>query len=102
MNLRLVQFNLGPGTHATAESIANRVVPLIRAQPGCDRCEFFGDNDSGEYGIVVVWASKQYANAAASVVSPVLFPLLQEAKATGDSRRLFEVYEPIHPVGLQR
>lgn len=102
MNLRLVQFNLGPGTHATAESIANRVVPLIRAQPGCDRCEFFGDNDSGDYGIVVVWASKQDANAAASVVSPVLFPLLQEAKATGDSRRLFEVYEPIHPVGLQR
>jgi heme-degrading monooxygenase HmoA len=94
MNLRLVQFNLGPGTRARAESIANRVVPLIRTQPGCDRCEFFGDAESGDYGIVVLWASKQDADTAAGVVGPVLFPLLQEARATGDSRRLFEVYEP--------
>ena len=94
MNVRLVQFNLGPGTRPTAESIANRVVPLISAQPGCDRCAFFGDEDSGDYGIVVLWASKQDANAAAGVVSPVLTPLLQQARATGDNRRLFEVYEP--------
>jgi heme-degrading monooxygenase HmoA len=94
MNLRLVQFNLGPGTRATAEAIAGRVVPLIRAQPGCDRCEFFGDAESGDYGIVVLWASKQDADTAAGVVAPVLSPLLQQANATGDHRRLFEVYQP--------
>ena len=94
MNLRLVQFNLGPGTRATAESIANRVVPLIRAQPGCERCEFFGDDESGDYGIVVLWASKHDAERAAGIVGPVLTPALKETKATGDNRRLFEVYEP--------
>lgn len=94
MNLRLVQFNLGPGSRATAEAIANRVVPLIRAQPGCEHCAFFGDEQTGDYGIVVHWASKHDADAAASVVSPVLTPMLQHAKATGDSRKLFEVYEP--------
>ena len=92
MNLRLVQFNLGPGTRATAEAIANRVVPLIRAQPGCDRCEFFGDHEAGDYGIVVLWASKDDADTAAGMVSPVLSPMLQMANATGDHRRLFEVY----------
>ena len=94
MNLRLVQFNLGAGTRDTAQAIADRVVPLIRAQPGCNRCEFFGDAQSGDHGIVVLWASKQDADAAAGVVSPVLTPLLRDAGATGESRRLFEVLEP--------
>jgi hypothetical protein len=93
VNLRLVQFNLGPEARAKAESIADRVVPLIRAHAGCDRCEFFGDAGSGDYGIVVMWASRQDADTAAGVVSPVLSPLLQEARATGDNRRLFEIYQ---------
>ena len=94
MNLRLVQFNLGPGTRAKAEAIANRVMPLIRAQPGCDRSVFFGDEESGDYGIVVLWVSQRDAAAAAGVVSPVLSPALKDARATGDNRRLLQVYEP--------
>ena len=94
MHLRLVQFNLGPGARATAEAIAHRVVPVIRAQPGCDRCEFFADYEAGDYGIIVLWASKRDADAAAGVVSPILSPALAQAMATGDHRRLFEVYEP--------
>jgi hypothetical protein len=94
MNLRLVQFNLGPGARATAEAIADRVVPVIRAQPGCDRGEFFTDDDTGDYGVIVLWASKHDADTAAGVVSPILSAALAEAKATGERRRLFEVYEP--------
>jgi quinol monooxygenase YgiN len=94
MYLRLVQFNLGEGARDTAESIANRIVPLIRQQPGCQRAEFFGEAQSGDYGLVVLWASQHEANAAAGVVSPILGQLLQQARAVGDHRRLFEVYEP--------
>lgn len=94
MNLRLVQFSLGPGKRATAEAIADKVVPAIRAQPGCDRCEFFIDAETGACGIIVLWASKQAAEAAALVISPILSPLLAEAQVTAESRRLFEVYEP--------
>jgi hypothetical protein len=94
MNLRLVQFNLGPGARATGEAIANRVVPVIRAQPGCERCIFFANHDAGDYGLVVLWVSQRDADAAAGVVSPILSAGLAEAKATGERRRLFDVYEP--------
>jgi hypothetical protein len=94
MNFRLVQFSLGPGKRSVAEAIADEVVPAIRAQQGCDRCEFFADYEAGDYGIVVLWASKQAAEAAASVISPILTPLLVEAKKTAESRRLFDIYEP--------
>ena len=93
MNLRLVQFSLGPGKRLAAEAIADQIAPAIRAQKGCDRCEFFADNEKGDYGIVVLWASKQAADAAASVIGPVLMPALAEAKATHNIR-LFDVYEP--------
>jgi len=94
MNLRLVQFSLGPGKRSVAEAIADKVVPAIRAQPGCDRCEFFADDEVGDYGLVVLWASKHAAEAAASVISPILTPLLAEAKRTAESRHLFDIYEP--------
>jgi quinol monooxygenase YgiN len=94
MNLRLVQFSLGPGKRSAAEAIANKVVPTIRRQPGCVRCEFFADPDSGDYGLVVLWESKEAAGAAASVIGPVLMPLLKEAQAVSQGPRLFEVYEP--------
>lgn len=94
MNLRLVQFSLGPGKRSVAEAIADKVVSAIRAQPGCDRCEFFADDEAGDYGFIVLWASKSAAEAAASVISPILTPLLAEAERTAESRRLFDIYEP--------
>ncbi len=94
MNLRLVQFNLGPGQRAAAETIADKVIPAIRAQSGCERSEFFMDEASGDYGIVVLWASRKAADAAAMVIGPLLSSLLADAKAVGDNRRLYEVYEP--------
>lgn len=94
MNLRLVQFNLGAGKRSEAEGIANKIVPAIRSQRGCDRAEFFADYDAGDYGVVVFWKSKEQANAAASVIGPMMTAALAQAKGTGDSRRLFDIYEP--------
>lgn len=94
MNIRLVQFKLGPGKRQIAEAIADKVVPAIRAQKGCDRCEFFADNEAGDYGLVVLWESKQAAEAASMVISPILSQELAQAKGTGENRRLFDVYEP--------
>jgi heme-degrading monooxygenase HmoA len=93
MNVRLVQFSLGPGMHSVAESIADKVVPLIRSQEGCERCEFFADYGSGDYGIVVFWASRQTADAGAKAIGPILSESLGEAKAVA-TIRLFDVYEP--------
>jgi hypothetical protein len=94
VNLRLVQFTLAAGQAQAAHDIADRVVPVIRKQPGCDRAEFFGEETSGEYGIAVFWSTRQAAEAAAPVISPILTPLLAAAQRTGETRRLFDVYEP--------
>lgn len=93
MFIRLVQFNLGPGKRPAAETIADKVVPAIRAQKGCLRCEFFTDDTAGDYGMVIFWQSKQAADAAYLVINPILMSSLAAARATA-SIRLFEAYEP--------
>ncbi len=93
MNMRLVQFSLGPGFRSVAEGIADEVVPAIRARKGCIRCEFYADNGAGDYGMIVLWESEKAADAAASVIGPILMPALAKAKAS-PSIRLFSVYEP--------
>src|SRR6266542_1321800 len=50
-------------------------------------------DESGDYGIMVLWSSKTHADAAAGVVSPVLNAALAEAGATSERRRLFEVLQ---------
>lgn len=94
MNIRLVQFSLESGKRSAAQAIADKVVPAIRAQKGCERCEFYADYAAGDYGIIVLWESKQASDTASSVISPILMPALAAAKAGGSSIRLFEVYEP--------
>jgi quinol monooxygenase YgiN len=94
MNIRLVQFKLGSGKRAAAEAIADKIVPAIRAQKGCETCEFITDDAAGDYGIVVRWASKQAADASYDVINPMLQPALAAGGAQGTSIRLFEVYEP--------
>jgi hypothetical protein len=91
MYIRLVQFNLGTGKRSEAEAIADKIVPAIRSQKGCDRCEFIVDDAAGDYGMVVVWESKQAADAAFLVINPILTSALAGIKP---STRLFEVYEP--------
>lgn len=93
MYVRLVQFRLGPGRHSEAEAVADRVVPVIRLQKGCERCEFLTDYGSGDYGIVVFWASRQAADAGALVVGPILSEAMRKVNAVA-TIRLFDVYEP--------
>jgi Antibiotic biosynthesis monooxygenase len=93
MFIRLVQFNLGTGKRPAAEAVADKVVPAIRDQKGCERCEFFTDDATGDYGMVVFWQSKQAADAAYLVINPILEGALAVAKASA-TKRLFEVYEP--------
>ena len=93
MNVRLVQFSLGPGKRSIAEGIADKVVPAIRAQPGCEKCTFFADYEAGDYGLIDMWASKQAAEAAA-VIGPIMTAAMTEARPNAESRRLFDIYEP--------
>ena len=72
MYVRLVRFTFGPGKHSAAEDLASKLVPEISGQKGCNSVAFFGDATDGEYGLVVMWESKEDADAAAAVIGPRL------------------------------
>jgi len=92
--MRLVRFSLGADKRTEAEAIADKVVPLIRSQSGCTGCTFFIDDEPGYCGLIVMWVSKDAADAAAEVVAPVLGAALEAAGAASVERHLFDVYEP--------
>jgi hypothetical protein len=95
MVLRLVQFSLGAGKRRAAEGVANMVIPAIRKQPGCLRSEFFLDDAKGGYGFIVLWASRQAADASYPVIFPILSAAVDEAGGKGSlDIRTHEVYEP--------
>ena len=94
MYVRIVRFTLGQGARSTAEKLADEFVPAIKAQNGCSECVFITDDDAGEYGIVVLWDSKDNADAAAAVIGPRLSQALADITDEPASMKLFEVYEP--------
>ena len=92
--MRLVRFSFGPGKHAEAQSLAKELVPAIRAQKGCSSATFFGDDTDGSYGLFVLWASQEEADAAAAVIGPRLQAGLAGNVQGPPDIRLFQVIEP--------
>jgi quinol monooxygenase YgiN len=72
MYARLVRFSFGPGKRAAAQALADDLMPLIAAQPGCKSVTVFGEDGDGEYGIFVLWDSEENADTAAQLVRPKL------------------------------
>ena len=91
MYARLVRFNLGPGSRGAAENVAGAVVPAIKAQKGLEGVTFFGDDTDGEYGLFVLWASREEAETAAAAVGPTLAGALAGVAKGSPDIRLFEV-----------
>ena len=95
MYIRLVQFKLGQGKRSAAEAVADKVIPAIRKQPGCERAEFYLDDAAGDYGFIVLWASRQAADASYPVIYPILTSSVDSAGGAGTLNiRTLEVYEP--------
>lgn len=91
MYVRLVRFSFGPGKRAVAQALADDLVPAIREQPGCQSAVAFGDDQDGEYGLLVRWDSREHADAAAAVIGPRLQQHLTGNAQAPPDIRLFEV-----------
>ena len=72
MYVRLVQFSFGAGSLSKAQELAADLGPAIREQHGCKGVTFFGDETGGDYGLFVLWETKDDADAAAPVIGPRL------------------------------
>ncbi len=93
MVFRLVRFNLGSGKLDAARSIFTDLVPKISAQPGFKGITTFGDGESGNYGMAILWESTEAAAAARTVIGPHVSKHLADNNASSNpfSNELFEV-----------
>jgi quinol monooxygenase YgiN len=93
MYARLVHFALQDGKESVATDLAGELVPAIQQQPGCQAVSCFGDPDSGQYYLYVLWCSEEEANAAARVISPKLERHLAGNVVAPPERNLYPVIE---------
>ena len=91
MYLRLVRFTLSQGSRSAAQSMADDLIPAVKAQPGCISAVFFGGGEDGESGLCVLWDSQQHADSAAAVIGPRLQQHLAGHVSGEPERRLFPV-----------
>ena len=91
MYARLVRFSTTPGSHSAAQAVADDLAPQIAQQPGCQSVTVFGDEESGEYGVFVLWESRDNAMAAAPMMRPQLDAHLAGHLSSPPDSRLFQV-----------
>jgi quinol monooxygenase YgiN len=93
MYARLVSFALQDGKESVAAELARDLVPDIRHQPGCEAVTCFGDAESGQYYLYVLWGSQEEANAAAAMMAPKLQQHLAGHTVAPPERNLYAVIE---------
>ena len=93
MYARLVNFGLRNGKASVATDLARDLVPAIRQQPGCQAATCFGDAESGQYYLYVLWGSEEEANAAARIIAPRLEHHLAGNTLALPERNLYPVLE---------
>ena len=94
MYVRLVRFTLMAGKQVVAQELADLLIPAIRSQAGCQSATFYADSDSGDCGLVVLWETKEEADAAAAVIGPRLQQGLSSNVQGPPDIRLFAAIEP--------
>jgi quinol monooxygenase YgiN len=95
MYIRLVNFKLKPGNKSEVMKIADEFVPAIKSQKGCADCRFIMDEETSEYGFVVLWKTKQDADAASDIIGPRLIPKINKISVEPVKIHLYQAYEPV-------
>lgn len=76
------------------EKTADQFLSIMKNLKGFKRATFFADFATGEYNTLVLWESKEDAEAARSITSPKLQEAMGNVLKAPPVRKLFEVYEP--------
>ena len=94
MYANLVSFTLGPGKRSTAEKLFAQFAPAIAAREGYETVTFLADDTTGTYGALVVFDSKEAAQATWETLFPRLVKAVEGIAQGPPNRTLFEVVEP--------
>ena len=94
MYAQLFTFKLGPNMRPTAEQIADQSNSGYKSMKGCKSVTFIGEDQSGEYGALSIWESKEDLEAAAEIMRPKTEEALADIVKEPPIRKVYEVYEP--------
>ena len=94
MYARLVLFSLGSGMRSKAEEIMEEMSPRAKARKGFKSANFLSNEADGEYGVFILWDTKQDAEDAKEALLPILQSKLTGVAKNPPSLKLFEVYQP--------
>jgi heme-degrading monooxygenase HmoA len=90
----LTTFNLGPGMRSAAEKSVDQSNPVIKKLKGFKGATYFGDVEVGEYHSLVIWESKENAEAARAIMAPKVQEAAGSILKAPPTRKVFEVYKP--------
>ena len=86
-----VTFNLGAGKRQQAEEMGKGFRPAFEKLKGFERVMFLGNDETGEYGALVIWETKEDAETAFQAVFPQLQEAVKGKVKEPPKRVLFEV-----------
>jgi heme-degrading monooxygenase HmoA len=93
MYVLLTLFTLGPGTKEMADQMGEQFTAMLKSMKGFQSMTMFGDDDTGEYGGISIWATKEDADAVmAATEGPMKEALADRVKAP-PVRKLYQVWE---------
>ena len=97
MYARTVMFTLGPGTRNTVEIVKDQIAQALKSRKGLVKVYFVGDDETGKYGAVVFWKTKEDGETAFRDVNPTLAKALGgllEGPPQSDYFKVMDIVEP--------
>ena len=82
-----------PGHRPAAEQIADQGAPGMAQQPGFERVVFFLDEARNEYGAVSFWKSRETAEQANTVLTPMFEQAFGDLLEGSLTTAVYEIYE---------
>jgi heme-degrading monooxygenase HmoA len=94
MYASLLTLNLGPGMRSAAEKLVDQSYPVLKKLKGFKGATYFGDVTVGEYHSLILWESKEAAEAAYAITAPKTQEAAGSILKAPPTRKVFEVYKP--------
>lgn len=89
----LTLFTLGPGTREIADKTGEQFAPFLAGLKGFKGATMFGDDDTGEYGGLTLWETKEDAEAALAATKGPMQEAVGDVLKGPPTRKVFEVWE---------
>jgi len=93
MYAALTTFTLGPGAREVADKMGERFMGMLQGMKGFKSMTMFGDYDTGEYGGLSIWATKEDAEAALANTEEPMKQAVGNLLKGPPMRKVYQVWE---------